>query len=436
MLLANTRILILILDTHFLTLIFDTRSTILLTRRAIRERNEPLSQHHQIVIVGGGTAGITVAARLLNAQPDLDVAIIDATQKHYYQPLWTLVGAGSCEAQESERDEADVIPYGAKWIQDFVASFDPASNSLQTKGGATIRYDYLVVAAGIQINWDAVPGLKDAVGKDGVCSNYSFGTVRSTWQNIQALRSGTAVFTHPNTPVKCGGAPQKICYLAEDYFRKHGVRDHIDVVFCHAGAKIFAVDRYRETLEKVIDRKGIDVRFHHDLEAVRAAAREAVFRRLDNDEEVVLKYDMLHVSPPMGAPSFLANSPLAGEGGWIDVDKHTLQHVEFANVFGIGDCSNLPTSKTGAAIRKQAPALVDNLLALNAHQPLTGHYDGYTSCPLVTGYDSMVLAEFDYDKQPAETFPFDQSKERFSMFMLKKFGLPNLYWHGMLKGRV
>ena len=395
-----------------------------------------MSKHHHIVIVGGGSAGITVASRLLNDDPNLDIAIIDAAKKHYYQPLWTLVGAGAATPEVTEREEADVIPYGAEWIQEFVASFDPENNSLTTKDGTTISYDFLVVAAGIQINWDAIPGLKESVGKNGVCSNYSYETVRSTWDNIKNLKSGTAIFTHPNTPVKCGGAPQKICYLAEDYFRKHGVRDNINVVLCHAKDKIFAVEKYRKTLEKVIDRKGIDTRFHHDLKALRPDSKEAIFKHMESGDDIVLKYDMIHVSPPMSAPNFIAQSPIAGDDGWVDVDKHSLQHTRFPNVFAIGDCSNLPTSKTGAAIRKQAPALVENLLAASRGEEMSGHYDGYTSCPLVTGYDSMVLAEFNYDKQPAETFPFDQSKERFSMFLLKKFGLPNLYWHGMLKGRA
>ena len=157
---------------------------------------------------------------------------------------------------------------------------------------------------------------------------------------------------------------------------------------------------------------------------------------MDTGEEVILKYDMLHVTPPMGAPDFVAQSPLANEDGWVDVDKHTLQHSRFRNVWSLGDAASLPTSKTGAAIRKQAPVLVENLLAEISERPMTASYDGYTSCPVVTGYDTLVLAEFNYENEPAETFPFDQSKERFSMLMLKKHGLPNLYWHGMLKGRA
>ncbi|TWT49309.1 Sulfide dehydrogenase [flavocytochrome c] flavoprotein chain precursor [Rubripirellula amarantea] len=392
--------------------------------------------HYQIVIVGGGTAGITVAARLRNADPSLGIAIIEPSEKHYYQPLWTLVGGGMFKPEESGRNEIDLIPYGVDWVKDHVTSFAPNENTVVTRGGATITYDYLVVAPGIQVNWGQVKGLKDAVGKDGVCSNYSIDTVASTWKFIRNLKQGVALFTQPAGAVKCGGAPQKICYLAEDYFRRHGVRNDIDVIFTLAGPRLFAVDRYREILEKVAQRKGVEPRFRHNLVEIRSASREAIYRHMDTDEEIVIRYDMIHVTPPMSAPDFVSSSELASEDGWVDVDKYTLQHTRFANVFGIGDASSLPTSKTGAAIRKQAPVLVSNLRSLMKQEPLSARYDGYTSCPVVTGYDSLVLAEFDYSGQPAETFPFDQAKERFSMLMLKKFGLPALYWHGMLRGRA
>ena len=392
--------------------------------------------HHQILIVGGGTAGITVAARLRNADSSLDVAIIEPSDKHYYQPLWTLVGGGVFKPEESGRDEADLIPYGVEWIKDRVESFDPNSNGLTTREGGTLSYDYLIVAPGIQINWDQIKGLKESVGKDGVCSNYSIDTVASTWKFVREMKEGVALFTQPAGAVKCGGAPQKICYLAEDHFRRSRVRDDIDVIFTTAGARLFAVDQYREALEKVVERKGVVPCFRHNLVEIRAASKEAVYRHMDTDEEIVMNYDMIHVTPPMSAPDFVSSSELASEAGWVDVNKHTLQHTRFANVYSLGDASSLPTSKTGAAIRKQAPVLVTNLLSAMKQQPALASYDGYTSCPVVTGYDSLVLAEFDYSGQPAETFPFDQSKERFSMFMLKKFGLPALYWHGMLRGRA
>jgi len=395
-----------------------------------------MSQHHEIIIVGGGTAGITVAARILKAEPNRDVAIIEPSDKHYYQPLWTLVGAGASTLKDSMRKEEDYIPYEANWIRDFVESFDPDQNSVTTRDGSTYTYDYLVVAPGIQLDWDKVKGLKESVGKNGVCSNYSAATVESTWETLRNLKGGTAIFTQPAGAVKCGGAPQKICYLAEDYLRRQGIRDKCEVVFASAGARIFAVERYAKTLEKVVERKQIQTRFKLNLIEIRPDSKEAVFQHMDSGEEVVMHYDMIHVTPPMSAPNFVAQSPLAGEGGWVDVDKFTLQHTRYKNVFGIGDASSLPTSKTGAAIRKQAPVLVKNLFAAMNDQPLEAKYDGYTSCPVVTGYDSLVLAEFNYDKEPEETFPQDQSQERFSSFILKKYGLPALYWHGMLRGRA
>lgn len=397
-----------------------------------------MSSKTKIVIVGGGSAGITVAAQLLKSGKSLDVTIIEPSKKHYYQPLWTLVGGGVFPKEESERNESDYIPNGANWVQDYVESFDPQSNSVKTRKGESIGYDYLVVCPGLQLNWTEIKGLsKEIVGTNGICSNYSFETVDSTWKTLRNFKGGTALFTHPLSMIKCGGAPVKICFLAEDYFRKQGIRKDCEVIFGVAMPRIFAVDRYARTLEAASEKRDIDVKLNHDMIEIRPESKEAVFQIIDSDEQVTIKYDMIHVTPKMGPPDFLKNSPLAAQdGGWAEVDKHTTQHTRYENVFALGDCSNLPTSKTGAAIRKQAPTTVSNILNMIDDQPLSGHYDGYTSCPLVTGYNSMVLAEFDYDKNPQESFPFDQSKERFSMMMLKKYGLPNLYWHGMLRGRA
>ena len=391
---------------------------------------------HQIIIVGGGAAGITVAARLLRAERSPDVAIIEPSAKHYYQPLWTLVGAGVFPREKSERDEADYIPEGATWVRDAATEFVPAENYVRTRGGTELSYDYLIVAPGLQLYWDRVIGLAGNVGRAGICSNYGYDHVASTWESIRNFRGGTALFTQPNTPVKCGGAPQKIMYLAEDHFRRAGVRDRSRVIFFSAQPTIFQVPHYARSLTKVIARKGIETRFRHDLVEVRPETREAIFENLDTRERVVQGYDLLHVTPPMGPPEFVRRSPLANEAGWIDVDRYTLRHVRYPNVFGLGDASSLPTSKTAAAVRKQAPVAVANLLATIRGAEPPALYDGYTSCPLVSGYGRLILAEFDYGLKPAETFPLDQSKERLSMYWLKAYGLPWLYWHGMLKGRV
>ena len=393
--------------------------------------------HYQVVIVGGGSAGLSVAASLRNKPEPPEVAIIDPAEKHYYQPLWTLIGAGVFPKEESERNEADFIPPGTTWIKEFVESFNPDANSISLKNGDTVTYDYLVVAAGIQIDWGKIKGLKESLGKPGtgVCSNYSYDSVEATFDNIKSLKKGTALFTYPSTPIKCGGAPMKINFLAADYWRKNHVLNNIDVKFVKAGSGIFSVPKYAASLNKVVDRYGIDCVWDHDLTELRPDSKEAVFKNMKTGEDDVMKYDMIHVTPPMSAPDFIKNSPLAAASGWVEVDKFTTQHVRYANVFALGDCSSLPTSKTGAAIRKQAPVTVANLMAVMNNQEPEAQYDGYTSCPLVTGYGSLILAEFDYDGQPKESFPFDQGEERYSMYALKAYALPKMYWHGMLKGR-
>jgi sulfide:quinone oxidoreductase len=389
------------------------------------------STHHSVLILGGGTGGITVAARLRQLPEPPDVAIVEPSDVHYYQPLWTLVGAGVFDRAITARPEADYIPEGVTWIRDAVASFEPDQNAITTASGKRLTYDQLVVALGIQLDWGAIDGLEGQLGRDGIVSNYRYDLVESTWRALREFDGGNAVFTFPSTPIKCAGAPQKIMYLADDHIRKRGVRDRSRVIFASAGAAM-----YRAALEKVIARRGIETMYKHDLVAVRPKTREAVFRDLTAGQEVALRYDLLHVVPPQSAPDVIKRSALAGAAGWVDVDKHTLQHVRFPNVFSLGDCSSLPTSRTGAAIRKQAPVLVANLASLRAGAPLAARYDGYASCPLITGFGKLILAEFDYDGRPAETFPFDQSLERYSMWALKAYVLPEMYWNGMLRGRM
>lgn len=396
--------------------------------------NSAIKDHYQILILGGGTAGITVAAQLRRSLKGYDLAIIEPSTKHYYQPLWTLVGAGVFPKEQSEREESAFIPKGAAWIQDHVAELQPEQNAVVTRGGKRITYDYLVIALGIQIDWNKIPGLVEGIGRQQICSNYSYQHVDYTWKCVSGFQGGTALFTMPNTAVKCGGAPQKIMYLADDHFRKSAVRSKSNVIFASAQGALFAVEKYRKTLEKVAARKSIDIRLKHNLVEIKPDQKEAIFEHVDTKERVTIPFDMIHVTPPMSAPDIIKSSSLANSAGWVDVDKHTLQHPRYSNVFPIGDCCGLPTSKTGAAIRKQAPVLVQNLLSAIRGQPLEAQYDGYTSCPLVTGYGKLVLAEFDYEGQPQETFPFDQSKERLSMYLLKAYALPRLYWHGMLRG--
>jgi sulfide:quinone oxidoreductase len=395
--------------------------------------------HHQILIIGGGNAGITTAAQLHRKNKKLDIAIVDPSDKHYYQPAWTLVGGGAFDIKDTVREESEVIPPGVNWIKRKVTQFFPQENRVQLDDDSSISYDFMVVAPGIQLNWNEIKGLKETLGKNGVCSNYSFEIAPYTYECLKNTKSGIAIFTNAHTPVKCGGAPYKIMFLAADYFRRHKLQDKVKIQFWSGGTRLFGVRKYEETLEKVVERYHVDLHFKVKLVEIDGPNKTAKFVGIAEEnkgQEFVTHFDMIHVTPPQSAPDFVRNSVLANEAGWVDVDKYSLQHNKFPNIFSLGDASSLPTSRTGAAIRKQTPVLVKNLLAAIEHHPLQAKYSGYSSCPIITGYGKLVLAEFDYTNTPTETFPFDQSKERWSMYQLKKRVLPWLYWHRILPGKM
>ncbi|MEU7485682.1 FAD/NAD(P)-binding oxidoreductase [Streptomyces sp. NPDC042319] len=393
--------------------------------------------HHGIVIVGGGTAGITVAARLRRAGAP-DVAVLEPSGTHWYQPLWTLVGGGQAPLRASLRTEAEVMPAGVHWLRESAVSVDPATRTVGTASGRTVSYDRLVLAPGLRLDPDGVPGLAQALGHDGVSSNYVPELAPLTWELIRGMKSGTAVFTMPAGPVKCGGAPQKIAYLTADHWRKRGVLDRIRVVLVLPETAMFKVPEFGRVLEDVALRYGIEVRLRSEMVSVDGAAREAVIVNHATGDKETISYDLLHAVPPQAAPEWIAGGPLADPDspfGYVKADPATLQHPDHPEVFALGDVANLPTSKTGAAVRKQAPVLVANLRDSLRGRPLRARYDGYTSCPLVTARHKMLLAEFDYELKPAPSVPFlDTTKERTDMWFLKRYGLPQFYWHGMLKG--
>lgn len=399
----------------------------------------PTPQAHQVVIVGGGTAGISVASRL-RRNGVRDIAVIEPSADHWYQPLWTLVGGGEATLESTRRPQASVMPRGVTWIRDRVTGLDPATNRVSTREGGDVSYEYLVLAPGLQLNWDRVAGLADTIGSNGVASNYAPEFAPRTWQFIRAVRSGTAIFTMPPGPIKCAGAPQKIAYLAADWWRKQGVLNDIRILLVQPERAIFRQPQWADVLEGVAARYGIEVLRETELVAVDGAQRQATLLDHATGTKQSVPFDVLHVTPPQSAPDIVASSPLADPAspfGYARVDKHTLRSPEYPNVFALGDVANLPTSKTGAAIRKQAPTVAANLLAAMHGQDGTKRYDGYTSCPLVTARHHLLLAEFDYDLVPRPSLPLlDTMKERVDMWALKRYGLPVLYWRLMLRGLV
>jgi sulfide:quinone oxidoreductase len=395
--------------------------------------------HHRVVIVGGGSGGVSVAARLLRSGVD-DVALVEPSARHYYQPLWTLVGAGVVRASQTARPARRVLPRGLRWVQDRAADIDAHARVVTTASGVRLSYELLVVAVGLQLDWDATPGLTDALALGHATSNYAYDLAPRTFQLLQELSGGTALFTGAVGPVKCGGAAQKAAYLSADILRERRVLSATQLILAVPPPSIFGIPQFAAPLEQAIDRYGIDARFRHELTEIDPTRREAVFVVHDDagDRREAVPYDFLHVVPRQSAPDFLKGGPLAVPGdpdGLVDVDPTTLQHVRYPDVFALGDCSGAPNAKTGAAVRKQAPVVVRNVLDVSAGRAPSATYDGYSSCPIVTSRRSVVLAEFDYSGRPHPTIPWiDTARERYDMWLLKRYGLPFLYWNLMLRG--
>ncbi|WP_417559325.1 TIGR01244 family sulfur transferase [Marinomonas sp.] len=404
-----------------------------------KEDNKTTAQY-DVVVVGAGSAGISTAASLLKRKPGLKICLIDPAESHFYQPGWTLVGGGVFKAANTRRNMADVIPAHTKWLKEAVKTFLPNENKVVLENGQKIAYQYLVVAAGIKLNWDAIEGLSETLGRNGVTSNYRYDLAPYTWDLVKNLNGGKAVFTQPPMPIKCAGAPQKAMYLSCDHWLKNDKLKDINVSFYNAGAVLFGVADYVPALESYIQKYQVNTHFTHNLVKVDGPNKRAYFSTTDKDGEksvVETEFDMLHVCPPQTAPDFIRNSPLVDAAGWVDVDKETLQHTQFKNIWSLGDVSNTPNAKTMAAARKQAPVVAQNIADAIDGNTLRAIYDGYGSCPLTVERGKIVLAEFGYGGKLLPTFPTwlnDGTKPTYLAWVLKEDLLPPFYWHGMLKG--
>eukprot|EP00873_Tetraselmis_striata_P025710 jgi/Tetstr1/445974/TSEL_003531.t1 len=407
---------------------------------ALGEGEGAPAERHRVVVVGGGAAGLTVAAQFTRKLGQAaDVAVVEPSGFHYYQPWWTMAGGGLVSVEDSRREMGAVMPAGVRWIKERAASFRPDANAVLMEGGKKLEYEYLVVATGIKVDLNSIKGLADTVGKNGVSTIYSYDYAGRVWELIRELKQGKAIFTMPNTPVKCGGAPQKIMWLAEDFWRSQGpeVRDNIEVNYMTGIGAMFPVKKYGDTLQQMTADRGVVPFYQHDLVEVDGPKQVATFQTPDG-KTIKKDFDLLHVVPRMGPHDFVRKSPIADPTtGYVTVDKGTLQHTKYPNIFALGDCSNLPTSKTAAAVSAQAPVLVHNLTRAMVGKAPNAAYDGYTSCPILTKRGGLVLAEFMYGGEPKETFGglLDQGAERLPFYYLKKYVFPWAYWNAMLQGR-
>jgi sulfide:quinone oxidoreductase len=414
-------------------------------RLAVDTQAPPLSgrssppRRYDVVIAGGGAAGIATAASILRRKPGLSVVIVEPAEEHFYQPGWTLVGAGIFSPEQTRRRESVLIPRGVQWIRQAVASFAPDQREIVLDDGATLSYGVLVVATGITLDWGAIPGLEETLGRNGVTSNYRYDLAPYTWKLVQGLSRGTALFTQPPMPIKCAGAPQKAMYLSCDAWRRRGVLRDMAVEFDTATPALFGVAAFVPALMDYIRSYAIDLRLKSRLVAVDGDRRIATFERATEtgSERVERAFDMLHAVPPQVAPDVVRQSRLAGADGFVAVDPATLQHTVFTDVYALGDVAGTSNAKTAAAARTQAPVVALNVIAALDGKAPVARYDGYGACPLTVERGRIVLAEFGYGGKLAPTLPkwiLDGTRPTRLAWFLKEKIMPELYWRGMLRG--
>ena len=432
----------------------------------------------KIVIVGGGLAGMSTAARLTNMLSNADITVVEPDPTSVsYQPGQTLVAAGLWDKSDITYNRDDYLPDGVTLVKDKVVTFDPDNNKVTTAGGKELGYDFLIVTTGLMLNYAGIEGLDgeitssgadnavvmEKVGKNGTHSLYFRDGAAATWDGIQELiekaktHTGPeklqALFTHPNTPIKCGGAPKKIMYLTHARLEEAGVRDKVELTFLPNGSAMFGVPEYHEAILKQFEVRGFKWKYAHNLVKLDTEAKVATFdhhwkekgaydedleeyEMITKHEPVEMKYDFIHVVPPMKAPDEVGNSPVGSGKGWVPVTKETLQHVKYPNVFAMGDVAAVPMGKTGGSARKQYKVLCDNLIAQMEGKPLEAKYGGYTVCPLITSIGTVMLAEFDWSKKPTPSFPLDPTQERWIWWVLKVYLLKPMTMYGMLAGRA
>ncbi len=406
----------------------------------------------KIVIIGGGAAGISMAARLHRWLDNPDITLIDPSDRQFYQPGFTLIASGVYQADDVWKKQEDCIPDGIKWVKDSVVAVDPVWNQVTTKANGKIPYDFLVLTPGLQCDWEKVEGITQAtLGQGAANSIYDFEGAQKTWKALQefAKKGGRGIFTDTYTKHKCGGAPKKICLLTEHYTRKQGTRDKVQLDYFTAEKELYDVPYFTKRLLEIYKERQIPINTLVRVKGVDTSAKQVHLEKVETKgEETIVTpfvedYDFLHFTPPMSAPDFVREAGLGwtegklAAGAWVMVDKETLIHKKYPNIVSLGDVAGIPTSKTSAAVRKQVPIAAKNLIALMEGKEPTERYNGYAACPIVTDYGHVLLCEFDYDKNPDISFPFnliDTSKEQWLAWLLKVYILKPLYFYGMLNG--
>ncbi|MFC5929537.1 NAD(P)/FAD-dependent oxidoreductase [Cryobacterium melibiosiphilum] len=397
------------------------------------------NDHHTVVVIGGGNAGLSVAGRL-RRYGVTNVVVVEPRDQHLYQPMFSHVAGGTAPASIAVRPQSSVMPRGVGLIKDRAVDVLPDSGVVELASGNRLSFDHLVVCPGIQKDWHRVPGLADAMDTPFAASHYEFDLARKASRLLRDLRRGTVIFTQPAGAATCAGAAQKPMYLACDYWRATGRLKDIRVVLLVPDEAVFGIQMIDQELRRKILEYGIELRTKTELLEVDSTNQTVVVGR-PGGGAARLSYDVLHVVPPQSAPDWLKHTALPAAGtreGFVEVDPETLRHVRFPNVWSLGDAAATSNSKSGGALRKQTTALAKNLTAVLAGKEPSKKYDGYSVCPFTVSRSTVVFAEFDDRYRQKPTIPFWKglARERRLTWVFDRHILPWVYWHLILQGRA
>jgi sulfide:quinone oxidoreductase len=398
----------------------------------------------KIVILGAGAGGAGVANRLAARLDGAEITVVDGRQQHWYQPGFTLIASGLKPAAYSVSATGDWLPRGVRWVQDYAAGIDPEAQVVTTAGGERLAYDYLIVATGLTLDWDAVEGFETAmIGQNGIGAVYAGPeAAAATWREMDSFtdRGGVALMGRPATEMKCAGAPLKYTMITDDYLRRKGTRDGSQIVYAANNQALFGVPIVNEKVKLLFRDKGIDVRWDHVIKAVDAGRKVATYTTPAG--EVEIGFDFINVIPPQRAPQVVRESGLSWadrwtDQGWIEVDPATLRHLRYPNVFGVGDINGVPKGKTAASVKWHLPVVEDHLIADIEGREGTETFNGYTSCPMITRIGRAMLIEFDYNDNLVPSFPgiIAPLEELWISWLMKEVALKATY-NAMLRGKA
>lgn len=391
-----------------------------------------------LVILGAGTAG-TMMLNKLSSSLDPNVwklTIIDKEETHYYQPGFLFIPFGIYSKEDVIKPKKIFFPKETNVISSDIDRINPEKNEVYLQNGEKLTYDYLIIATGSEIRPDEIEGMTDELWYKNIFDFYTIDGAVALANFIENWEGGKMVLNIAEMPIKCPVAPLEFLFLADDYFKRKGMRDKVDITFATPLDAAFTKPIAAKELGGFLEEKNINLVTEFNIGRVDNEAKKIV-----SWDEREVDFDLLVTIPTNMGSKVIERSGMGGELNFIPTDKHTLRSDKWENVFVIGDATDLPSSKAGSVAHFQSDILFENLMSAINVEPLTASFDGHANCFIESGDGKGFLIDFNYDTEPLPgkfpipvVGPFTLLKET-KMNHWGKMGFKWLYWNMLIKGR-